>query len=334
MSTLLVAAAVTKISLLPLTSILWGCYLLRTQLWQKGTSESSAIFAAAIVPWVIFYLPLPAWTWIHSGSPFGPIMAGKFGDSVYSVDAIHAVLSGSQRTNRQFNGLLPLAGYPYSILFWLLLVGFGCIRTMPRLIPMLALAIQTALICTVLPYDLRFLGGTQLAAVILAAMYLPQKWSEGLTSHKLTRAAILVGLLPWFCLQLYYVAPFVSSVVGLTTQADFNERYIAFYRDFRELDKRLPRDAAILTTGVRPPSFYFPREVYVRQQDVAGDRPVYLFACNTSPNRLARRIPQLYELGGLIYENKDTLISASRVPGVPSKRGALQVFRLGRISDH
>ncbi len=330
-STLLVAAAVTKVTLLPLTITLWVCHLVRAEVLRNAMSDKTVLLAAAVAPWLLFYLPMIVWTWIQSGSPFGPLLAGRFGSSIYSVNAIRTALEGSQQANRQFHGLLPLIGYPYSLLFWGLLTGFAVSRRIPRMIPALALGIQAALICVVLPWDLRFLGGTQLAPIILAGMYFPQGRTNLFITRNSVKVAMVACCVPWFFAQLYYVAPFVSFVAGLTNQTAFYDRYIAFHRDFRQLDKILPANAMVLSAGVRPPSIYFPREVYVRRQDVAAGGPVYLFACDINPKRLTRRVPHVYELGELVYENPDALISASRVPGVPGKQGSLQVFRLLNI---
>jgi hypothetical protein len=325
-STLLVAGAVTKISLLPLLSILWLCLLWRIRDPEKGASAWHLEIAAASVPWLLFYVPMPGWTWINSGSPFGPVLAGTFGESVYSPGQIKTVLERSELVNRQYRGILPLAVYPHSVL----LVAASLIRALPRTVPAIALGLQVGLILAVLPWDLRFLGGTQLAVVILTGMYVPRYLSELIVRRNTLQMAIVLCLVPWFGLQLYYVAPFASVVAGFTTQTEFYDRYIAFHRDFQQLDDLLPQNAVILTTGVRPDAVYFPRAVAVNRMDVVDDRPVYLFACSLRTTQLSERIPDSHRVGELIYENPDALISASRVPGVPSKRGRLQIYQLVR----
>jgi hypothetical protein len=76
------SAATTKISLLPLSLALLFFSLLGLARSVSSETVRRALLAAAI-PWLLFYCPLAVWTWIHSGSPFGPVLAGDLGHSVY-----------------------------------------------------------------------------------------------------------------------------------------------------------------------------------------------------------------------------------------------------------
>lgn len=83
LSILLVSAATSKVSLVPACSI-----LLTLSAWHvmhsAPTQITSRTVMAFALPWLIFYCPILIWTWIQSGSPFGPILAGTFGSSIYS----------------------------------------------------------------------------------------------------------------------------------------------------------------------------------------------------------------------------------------------------------
>ncbi|MEQ9411651.1 MAG: hypothetical protein RIK87_28310 [Fuerstiella sp.] len=324
-STLLVAGAVSKISLLPLAALVW-CWPI-VQAWHRnGRILYADSLAAAMAPWLLFYLPMVLWTWFRSGSPFGPILAGWFGPTVYATDEVHRAIES--QSSRIFPGIGPFIGYGHCLLLWVLVATMWFVRDAPRLLPALALGLQGILIALLLPLDTRFLGGTQYAAAVLVAMHLPRRWVQWITCGFWRKAGLVICLLPWFAVQLYYAAPFAASVVGMMSRDDFHRRYIAFYDDFQQLNSLLPPDAEILTAGVRPDSIYFPRKIYVNRMDVTGGHPVYLFACRLTTDQLAQRIPEQYTLGPLIYRNPNALKSVSRVPGVASKRGLLRVFRL------
>ena len=329
-STLIVGSAVTKISLAPVSFLLWLWLLV--QLWKhtpKGEKRIGVVIGAT-APWLLFYLPLLTWTWMESGSPFGPIMAGKLGESVYSVELVETTMRNSQITNRQWRSILSFAGYGQSILFWMFLVVYWFLPKAPKLLPGLAIGLQAILLVLILPFDLRFLGGTQLAIMILTTIYIPQRTLKRFASRKVAMIGVLACLAPWFALQLVYVAPFSAYVFGLQNPSDFYRRYIAFYDDFQKLDSQLPENAQILTVGVRANNVYFPRHVFTHRSDVPNIGEIYLFSCNVPKTQLSKMIPESFIVGELVHENRQATSHISRIPSTPNKHAHLHVFRLIR----
>ena len=329
-STLLVGAALTKISLLPVIAFVWGAVVLQGFRQVREVASWKTVgrsVAALTIPWLVFYVPVLGWTWFQSGSPFGPVLAGRFGESVYVAAEVRQAMAS--RNVGRFPGIANLFAYDYSPAFWLFLIGFFLSRIPRKVIPSCALALQVALLVTVLPVQLRYLGGTQFAAVILGAMYVPSP----VANVTFRRVLVVVSFLPWIALQSYYVSPFCRFVIGITPERQHYQRYVAFYDDFRNVDELLPRDAVLLTVGVRPNSIYFPREILPQRSPIPTNRPIFAFTCNQSLEQIREKLPGAHEVANLVYENPDCLRYVSRIPGVPGQRGHLRVYQLNQIGE-
>lgn len=100
---LLSTAASTKVSLLPVAGVMSLLFLFRIHRTAPRTRRQYLEFA---VPGLLICVPSFFWTWIESGSPFGPLLAGRFGSSVYDVERIQEVLSSSRMKARQFDAML------------------------------------------------------------------------------------------------------------------------------------------------------------------------------------------------------------------------------------
>ena len=96
-SILAVAGAMTKVPFAPLC--IGVAIYTAARIWQ-GRSCPWHQSAAFVLPWIIFYLPLLAWTWASSGSPLGPLLAGKLGWSAYDVPQIRQFLAEARAANR------------------------------------------------------------------------------------------------------------------------------------------------------------------------------------------------------------------------------------------
>src|SRR5579864_4926554 len=69
LSVLLLSAAASKISLLPLCGVIL-CVAAWPILRSARPPVGRQVVIAIAAPWIIFYCPIALWTWAQSGSPF------------------------------------------------------------------------------------------------------------------------------------------------------------------------------------------------------------------------------------------------------------------------
>lgn len=326
------AAASTKISLLPISGALLlavGLLLMRR---LSGAQRGSAAFVMAS-PWILFAGPLLVWTWVQSGSPLGPILSGVLGHSVFDSEEIRNIFEESRQINRpSLANIVQTTLLNYSPLLWLGMVG-GLIRTqLPRSDKWIGgglLLLQLLVIYILLPYDPRFLGGIHyglLAWFVLAPGARIIEWYAA----RSIRAVLACGLLlPWLAVQWYYSIQFFPVVLGLQSKNLFCNRTIAFYEDFRRLDKILPPDSVLLVTGFRLGTVYAPRSIYLTFPDLPPDREIYMFA-NSRQAIGTNDIAPGYGTGPVVYENAHAIAETFRTPGRPSVEMPLHVVRVIR----
>jgi len=89
-STLCVAVLSSKLSHLPIIIIITG-YIYYTEIFKAENKISD--YFCLFLPYILFYLPILVYTFHASGSPFGPVFANIFNDSVYNVTEIAQVLN-------------------------------------------------------------------------------------------------------------------------------------------------------------------------------------------------------------------------------------------------
>jgi len=331
LSVFLLSAASSKVSLLPVSIVLLlvsSWYLLRS----ANISVGGQIALALAAPWIIFFLPIGLWTWVHSRSPFGPILAGALSFSIYPNGWVQKTFQFTRDVNQ-----LPLitmiqhAVIGYSPLVWLGAIGTIVatdLSRQTRVVLIGILALQGILIYWLLPYDVRFLGGIHYGLlVVFASLATPEiRWR--LTSRLYITAACATLLIPWLAIQIYYAKQFFPVSLGLE-KATFYERFVAFYADYVKLDRLLSRDTVLLVPDFRLDAVYAPRPVFFDLADLPPDRPAVLFA---SPEtiRAAHGSVGDYKLGDIIYENAQAVLVSFRTPGQKSIVGPLQVIRLIR----
>lgn len=334
---LLAIAALTKVSAIPLAGGLCVWHLVGQHDQRESLGRRMLSTAA---PWVFFWLPLVVWTWEQSGSPFGPLLAGWFGPTIYELAPVQQAMSGSRATARTVHSGLLLEVTAFSATFWCLLAA--TLRHHRRACPVAVVAFlfQLLLVVCVLPLAQRFLGGAQIALVVLGGLVLqpgqrgsqlPESQTRPWCSTPWRRALLLAGMLPWLAGQLVYQIPFLQRAVNLTPHTQFTQRFVPFRDDLLELDRRLPDGARLLVTGVRPPSVYFPRDIVVRPTglnvaEIRPSQPVFVFSCDLSRQQIRQRLPAELRLAEVIYENPSALKYASRIPGVPGRQGHLTVY--------
>lgn len=321
-SILLLSAVTSKVSLVPVCLLLLGLSvwpLLRSVSW----AERVLLGCLVAMPWIIFYLPILIWTWVQSGSPFGPMMAGHFGASIYSLEKIQAILRHARDGFQPSFGAFAFStAVNYSPLVWLGLVGLVG-ADLPRNTRMwlaLIFIMQCGLIYFLLPHEARFLGGMQFGLLIVAAMHAGEAVKRAFAARRAPAIACVIVLIPWNLAQLYYAQRFLPVVLGLEREA-FYRRYVAYFDDFKALDKILPANAVLLAAEGHTSAAYAPRAIFFNALDVPKNRQPFLFVSSAGPGNLTVRP---YHPCGLLYENDQAKIVTYRTERPPI-RGALQV---------
>ena len=331
LSVFFLSAAGSKVSLLPVTIVLLfvsSWHLLRPAKISVGRQVAMALAA----PWIIFFFPIGLWTWIHSGSPFGPILAGAFSSSIYPSGWAEKTFQFTRDVNQlPLITMIRYAAIGYSPLVWLGVFGAIAatdISRQTRIVLIGIFALQCMLIYWLLPYDVRFLGGIQYGLLVVFACFATPAIRNRLTSRLNIAAACATLLVPWLAIQIYYAKQFFPVSLGLE-KAAFYQRYVAFYADYVKLDQLLSRDTVLLVQDFRLDAVYAPRPVFFDLADLPPDKPAVLFA---SPETVRAAGGSLggYKLGDLIYENAQAAVVAYRTPGRNSIIGPLQVVRLIR----
>jgi hypothetical protein len=324
------SAAATKISLLPLSLALLFFSLLGLARRVSPETMQRALLAAAI-PWLLFYCPLAVWTWIHSGSPFGPVLAGDLGHSVYPPGWAQEVFRKSREIDQgNYSQLLLNTALSYSLLVW---IGASwsllseSLSKSTRLVLGLLVLMQGAAIYWLLPWDFRYFGGLHFGLLIAFASSAQSSRRRLLSGRRVAFGLAAIGLAPWLCIQVYYARQFVPVSLGIEQPTQFFARKIAFFSDFRMLDALLPREAVLLVTDFTVDSVYMPRPVFFDISDLPKGKKVFWFADPASIKARGHGSDG-YKIGEVLYQNSRATIQAYRTPGREPEIGALQVVEL------
>jgi hypothetical protein len=331
LSVLLLSAAASKISLLPLCAVLL-CVAAWPILRSTRPSVGMQVAIAIAAPWLIFYCPIALWTWAQSGSPFGPVLAGAFTSSIYPDNWIQETFQFTRAANRPpLRTVIQYTAVGYSPLVWLGVIGaiFGTdLSKATRTKLGCFFALQCALIYWLLPYDTRFLGGLHYGLLIAFASFVTRGVQDRFAHTRFVAIACVVFLLPWIAIQIYYAKQFFPVSLGLE-KAAFYERYVAFYADYTRLDRILSKDTVLLVQDFRLDSVYAPRPVFFNRADLPQGKPVVLFATPDTV-RAATASPDGGRVGDLLYENAAAVAVTYRTPGKFPMIEPLQVVKFIR----
>jgi hypothetical protein len=321
----------SKVSMIPVAMIMTGMSFVVIGTNRPGARVVVRAALAALLPWLVFYLPILTWTMLKSGSPFGPVMAGFLNaDSVYDLNSIQSMIAWDRLSNSPSlaTALVNLAIYS-SPLVWISAAGVLIIRKIPRTTRLLALVLlgaQTLVIVFFLYFDPRFYGGILQGLLIVFVLFDQQNRNPVpmLSSMKPGLLATLL-VLPWLALQLVFAAQFFPVALGLEGKSDFCDRYVSFYRDYSDLDRILPKDAVLVMSGmVRLNTVYAPRPVYFRAGDIPDTSQVFLFQVNVEDTSAVKGFRPARE----IYRNSHAVTSVYRDPFRANDRGSLRVFSM------
>jgi hypothetical protein len=325
-SVLSCAAASSKFSLWPLAASLLIIGVAIAWRVAKERSAKAQLIAAAALPWLALVLPLAAWTFMQTGSPFGPLLAGRFGRTVYDIASVNEVSHRWQGGNLRGVGFESLVNY--SPLIWIAAVGLMTSRSTPRDVRLWA-AIpffgQLTIIYVFLPYHPRFLGGVEYGLLILFAIFAAD--SLAVRRRRLFDGLVLALVLPWLAIQVWYGKQFVPVVLGLQEPETFYGRYVPLYRNYQQLDGILPRDAILLVRDFRAASVYSPRPIIYTPHDIPDHGEVFFVsALPVQPSDL----PPGYTATKEVYFDPAATSDIPRTPGRLPKIGPLHVTLLQR----
>jgi hypothetical protein len=196
---------------------------------------------------------------------------------------------------------------------------------------MAGLLVAHLIVISVFAYpSVRLIGGLQYGISISFAAIAAKSWPGWLIArNRFTISALLLALLvPWLIVQAYYAAPFIPVAIGVQTREDFNEHYVAFYRDFEALDAVLPGNAVIFNPDFRIGAVYSPRPMYFDTSDLPSGRPAYaLLDASQSPDSTLRTVDGFVR-EERVYRNESATVKTYRTPGRAPLIGALEVVRL------
>jgi hypothetical protein len=328
LSIMLLSAVTAKITALPLCVIIL-CFGILPLLWVSGPRVCRNILGAAIIPWIVLFFPITLWTWVHSGSPFGPVLSGVFASPNF-VNNWSADIRFAREVNQvPLLVVLPDVLLKYSPLVWLGVIGaifFSSLPKLTRATLCLFLVLQCSLIYWLLPYDPRFLGGLHFGLLIVFAAFATPPILKRFSSVRYILLSSVLLLLPWLAIQAYYAQQFFPVSLGLEKRP-FYERYVAFYNDYILLNQLLSNDTVILVRDFRLSAVYAPRPVFFDPADLPKGKPVVLFA---PPESLPEVSLGNYTPGKLIYSDSRAVIETYRTPGPQPIIGPLEVRQLVR----
>jgi hypothetical protein len=303
------ATAVSKISVLPVSLLILALAIFRASK-AVGYLKSLAI---AVSIWTVGYLPLVIWSTLQTGSPFGVATARLFHSGFFG-GATLARLSFVQHLHR-------FARPSLSNLRSAILESGACmVASIPALLAVrrmravvVVAALQFVLIAAVLPKAPRFMGGLQLAVLIVGISSLER------FRDRHVRLFLTLGCLCLLAIEVDYTRAFGPVALGFETRTHFLARTVPFMDDFPQLDRSLPADAVLYAPGGYFPGIYSPRTVAFNRDDIRKDQPVFLFSAGRTHTRL------LEGCGDPEYTNDHAVILAFRTR--PPLRGIPRVQR-------
>lgn len=338
-SVLVLGSVSSKVTLLPLgLAIILMTLILSHREYRFNRKTWWLVSFYIVAPWVILYLPILVWTFLQSGSPYGPLIAGFLNmHSVYDLETIRNILSVNRQVNIPslytiFENILIY----FPALLWISVLFFLTKKSVPlllRFIGLFLLILQTLILVFIVFPDPRFYGGLFQGILIIWLIYEERsEWSRlGRYKHRLALGAIVV-LIPWLSLQVFYAYQFFPVALRLQDKMEFYHEKIAFIKDYLFLDKILPKDAVLVIRGeneVRLDISYAPRPVFLSLDRPRADKKVYLFCIN----QIHPVDTRAYRIDSLIYSNKEAVITTYRNPFRPPIIGKLDVYTVKAITN-
>jgi hypothetical protein len=289
--------------------------------WSVEKVKNAMLFFA--IPVIIFYIPLLVYTWIESGSPFGPMLSSFFSGKDFIFDPLIALHKGDIGYQGSIKEILFFMATKWSPLIWIcwLMLPHKKIEIRTKLTLLMVFSAQFFLIWAILPTLPRHFGGFQYCALMICFAELAPQFYTGFKKYSII--VLLVFSLPWLALDLYYSFPLISKSLFQTEV--FKKDYIPFYEDLIEIDQLIEEDAQILVKGTRLNAFHSPRAVFMDEVDILDkEKPTYLFAVGLEPQLQFKK----FKLGPVIYANTNANQFCYRTPGKDPTKIKLILYKL------
>lgn len=308
-SFLLLGMVGSKISMIPISFIIYLIFL-KNIYTEKGVTSFFSSFKITFLIFGIFYLPLIIFTYLKSGSPYGPVPGIFQNKSSISSDI-------------GFFNILIFLFTKWSSLIWIswITLPFSKISKFAKINIGSVFLIQLFIVITIFSNDPRFFGGIQYAAfVLLTIRYGPFLF---LKFKKLLISFLMVITLPLITLDLYYASPLIYA--AFSNEERFKLKYIPLYDDFKNVDKLIEKNAQIVYSGFNVNSFHSPRKAFMNYEDIKNyNLPTYLFT--------SRKVDELfynkYKIVSNIYSKQNANIYCYRSPNKKCKKANIFLYKL------
>jgi len=331
-------AASTKISLLPLCTILSLLAVWKTYRESKNAGGSGLRAGVVLLPWVPMHLPLMIWTYRQSGSFWGPVMANVFHPSIFPaamlriLDQMRVINQPGLTPNMRIAAveLSPLMFVGVSFVLWRALRG-----SREAVLFICLLLFQGGLILWQLPYEFRFLGGLIYLPLLVMFMSLATPGTNSSQPDRLTPLGkrvvglrnwiALIAVVPWLMFQIYYARPFLEVALGITTRNQFRERFVALTQDYEVLNRILPPDAVLYVASGRVSLFDAPRPVVLTPLDLRQKTSIYRLTIKDLPEKETLDATSILNCDHITYSNSSAVVETYRIPGKRAKIGTVTV---------
>jgi len=297
-------AASTKLSIVPVCVFISAFAFCGRNSYRR-LSRVSVTLAA----WILCFAPLIIWSILKTGSPFGSATASLFHSMFFGPETLGKLASTRTLNHRGFAYLahatiITFESYSPAVIagICLTLSALASQKIRPLSI---ALVLQSILLAFILPANLRFMGGLQIAALLGA---IPVLMNSERARSWLARPITLAMLLsvPWLAIEARYAAIFIPVTLGMESQEAFLRHTVPLFADFGALDRLLPEDAVIFAPRGSIGSIYAPRPIDFAVLDLQPSRPVFLLEMGR------KRITTPLICGDPIYENDRAVTGAFR----------------------
>lgn len=325
----LAAMAGSKISLLPF-ALLIGLYTLY-EVWKINTAiiKNTALI---LFPVIIFYIPIIAWTYLQTHSPFGLILSQYFDTKIIDRHLLASTLQHETVINPTFSvhGREALLYFPIILLVSPLLFAISKYPFSLKIKVFTIFGLFLVILYAFhLLYNPRFWGNLPVSLLALGILSAPTiKWPTIVRPNLLIGSLATIAILPYVAVSYYYLYHLLPFPYNVATRTTYYKKFIPLYEDYQALDKLLPAGACLFTQN-RLNLVHSPRRIFRDSLDICNCPTLYAMQCDTLllPAIINTRHSK-YQVGPLVYQNKHAAITIYRTPNKKQKTGVLSVYKL------